>query len=73
MHSLDSLRDIRALEFALFGGLSQEEFYSLPRPAPHPLTGEVTGYVTYNLRTREITCPSIKRGNRNYRERQESK
>jgi hypothetical protein len=73
MHSLDSLRDIRNLEFALFGGLSQEEFYSRPRPALPQPTGEVTGYVEMDLKTGEITCHSVKRRGRNYGVRQESK
>jgi hypothetical protein len=61
MHSLESLRDIRALEFALFGGLSQEEFYSRPRSPPPPLTGPVTGYAVMDLNTGEITCHSVRR------------
>lgn len=55
MHSQESLREIRSLEFAVFGGLSQEEFYSIPRPAPTPPTGQVIGYIRMNLSTREIS------------------
>jgi hypothetical protein len=69
MHSLESLREIRALEFALFGGLSQEEFYSRPRPAPSQLTGEITGYAVMDIKTGKITCHSVKKGDRNYTER----
>ena len=64
MYSADRLRDIKNLEFALFGGLSQEEFYSLPRPTLSQPTGEVTGYVEMDLNTGEITCHSVKRRSR---------
>ncbi len=67
MYSADRLRDIKNLEFALFGGLSQEEFYSHPRPVLPKPTGEVTGYAEMDLRTGEITCHSVKTRDRNSR------
>ncbi len=59
MISLDGLKDIRALEFFLFGGLSQEEWeraqYENPAPQNFEEKKEITGYAVFDLNTREIT------------------
>ena len=57
MHSIQSLREIRAMEFFLYGGLSKDEFYARPRSLPKPPQndGEVVAVARYNLATREIT------------------
>jgi len=58
MHSLESLREIRALEFFLYGYISKENFYRnyIPKPEPRREGKEkVIGYATFNLQTREIT------------------
>lgn len=62
MYSTDRLRDIRNLEFHLFGGMSQEEFYSRDRPpTPVPETsGIITGYAEFDPRTGEINCHNVR-------------
>jgi hypothetical protein len=64
MISLDRLKDIRRLEFLLFGGLPQEEGeriqYENPSPQNSGEKKEITGYAEFDLRTGEITCYSIK-------------
>ena len=57
MHSLQSLREIRAMEYFLYGGLTKEEFYASPKPLPstQQATGEVVAVARFNLLTREIT------------------
>jgi hypothetical protein len=59
MHSIQSLRDIRAMEFFLYGGLSKQEFYNqlrqFPRPVPDAREGEVLAVLRYDLATREIS------------------
>ena len=61
MHSLESLREIREMEFFLFGGLSREEFYSHPHPYTPPVKprGKVVAVARYNFKTREITVTPV--------------
>lgn len=59
MISLERLKDIIALEFLLFGGLSQEEWeriqYENP-PSQNPdEKKKITGYSIFDLKTGEIT------------------
>ena len=69
MTSADRLRDIRNLQYLLFGGLSEEEFYSRPRPSLPQTTGEVevTGHAEMDLRTGDITCYSARTKSRSSR------
>ena len=57
MHSLESLREIRAMNYMLYGGLSEEEYFANPRPLPisQQNTGKVIAVARYNLATGEIT------------------
>jgi len=60
MHSLESLREIRAMEYFLYGGVSREDFYADHMPEPQPLqTGKVFAIAKYNLATRKITVTRV--------------
>ena len=60
MYGIDTLRNIMALQFYLFGGVPEEDFYANKhieslRPEPEHDEGEVIGYIEYNLDTGELT------------------
>ena len=55
MYSLDRLRDIRELELFLFEGLSEAEYNSRQRVATSEKRGHITGRLTYDPETRQIS------------------
>jgi hypothetical protein len=51
MHSLESLRELRELQFFL-DNLGKQSY-------PPPRQGEVIATITYNLKTRDITARTV--------------
>lgn len=54
MNSLQSLREIRAMDFFLYGGVAPEDYVKSRIPCVQK-EGEVIATATYDLKTREIT------------------
>lgn len=60
MFSLERLRDIQALEFRLFGGLSPNEGYAIQRDRRVPaVEGEVVAVAEYDPVTRSFTTHEV--------------
>lgn len=60
MHSLESLREIRELEFYFGGRDAQARAYDRMRRAPVPsCDGKVAGVLKYDLRTGEISVVRV--------------
>ncbi len=58
MQTPERLRDLRNLNYLLFGGLTEKEFYRRHRQKRYPMEESdeiITGYVEFNLDTGEIT------------------
>jgi hypothetical protein len=63
MYGSDRLRDIHALQYYLYGGVSPEEFERegvRPRHISDTNIGTITGYAEMDLNTGEITCHSVR-------------